>query len=92
MSLKSHSFLLPVMAGLFAMSAVACAASPTPPPAPAAPPTQAFQQASSGATEMQGSDDGIVFVEQERKEPKTHQDDAPITSVKADSKTARPQH
>jgi hypothetical protein len=89
MSLFSHSSLLLIISAL-AIGSAACASQPPPPPA-AAPPTQAFQQASSpGAAEQQG--DGIVFVDQDRKEPTTHEDGAPATGLKADTRTARPQH
>jgi hypothetical protein len=79
-----------LLTGLFAVASAACASAPTPPPVAAAPPSQAFQQASSpGAAEAQG-DDGVVFVDQERKEPTTHLDSTPVTGLHADSKTTRP--
>lgn len=93
MSLFSHPSLSTLrlsLAGL-ALSTAACAAQPTPPPAAAAPPSQAFQQASTpGAAEAQGPDD-VIFVEQDRKEPTTHQDQTPVTSLHSDSQTTRPQ-
>jgi hypothetical protein len=91
MSVFSHSSLLAVVAAL-AVGATACASAPPPAPA-AAPPSNAFQQAATpGVAEQQG-DDGVVFVNnQDRKDPSTHTDDAPVTGLKADSKTGRPQH
>jgi hypothetical protein len=90
MSLTTHSSLRMLVAGAFAVASAACASAPTPPPAAAAPPSQAFAQASSpGAAEAQG-DDGVVFVEQDRKEPTTHQDSGPVTGLHADTQTARP--
>ena len=81
-----------VLAGVFAVASAACASAPTPPPVAAAPPSQAFQQASSaGAAETQAPDDGVVFVDQDRKDPSTtHEDSAPATSLHADPQTARP--
>jgi len=91
MSLTAHSSLRMLVAGAFAVATAACASAPTPPPAAAAPPSQAFQQAASpGAAEAQGADDGVVFVSQDRKDPSTHQDSAPATSLHAESQTARP--
>lgn len=91
MSLFSHSSLLLIsFCAPLAIGSAGCASQP-PPAAAAAPPSQAFQQASSpGAAEQQG--DGVVFVDQDRKEPTTHQDGAPVTGLKADTHTARPQH
>jgi hypothetical protein len=92
MSLTTHSSLRMFVAGAFAVATAACASAPPPPAAAVAPPSQAFQQASSspGAAEAQGSDDGVVFVSQDRKDPSTHQDSAPATSLHADPQTARP--
>jgi hypothetical protein len=91
MSLTTHSSLRMLVAGAFAVATAACASAPTPPPVAAAPPSQAFQQASSpGAAEAQGTDDGVVFVSQDRKDPATHQDSAPATSLHADQQAARP--
>jgi hypothetical protein len=89
MSLTTHSSLRILAAGVFAVASAACASQPTPPP-PAVAPTQAFQQAASpGAAEAQG-DDGVVFVSQDRKDPSTHEDTTPVTSLHADQQTARP--
>jgi hypothetical protein len=89
MSLTTHSSLRLLMAGAFAVASAACASAPTPPPAAAAPPSNAFAQAASpGAAEAQG-DDGVVFVDQGRKDPTTHTD-TPATGLHADTQTARP--
>ena len=92
MSLTAHSSLRMFVAGAFAAATAACASAPPPPAAAAAPPSQAFQQASSspGAAEAQGNDDGVVFVSQDRKDPSTHEDTTPVTSLHADQQTARP--
>jgi len=60
----------------------------------AEPPSNAFDQAAGkGATNAQPpSDDGVVFVEQEHKEPTTHGDDSPATPLQANPQTARPKH
>lgn len=90
MSLTTHSSLRMLLAGVFAVASAACASQPTPPPVAAAPPSQAFQQAASpGAAEAQG-DDGVVFVEQDHKEPTTHEDSTPVTSLHADQQATRP--
>jgi hypothetical protein len=75
-----------------ALAPLACASQPTPAPAaPSAPPAAAFQQASGGVTAPQASpDDSVVFVEQEHKEPTTHEDSAPATSLKADPSAGTP--
>lgn len=87
--LRLRSLVNLALVGL-AMATAACAAQPTPPPVAAAPPSQAFQQASSpGAAEAQADDD-VVFVDREHKEPTTHQDATPVTSLHADQPTARP--
>ncbi len=90
MSLAAHSSLRLLLAAALAVASAACASQP-PPPAAAAPPSQAFAQAASspGAAEAQG-DDGVVFVDQDRKEPTTHEDSAPATGLHADTQTARP--
>jgi len=100
MSLSSHhahTFLrsLTVLAALgLSVTTAACASSPTPPPAMAEPPSNAFDQAAGkGATNAQPpSEDGVVFVEQEHKEPTTHGDEAPATPLQANPQTARPKH
>ena len=75
------------------VTTAACASSPTPPPQPATPPSAAFDQASGkGATNAQPPSDDVMFVEQEHKEPATHQDDAPVTPLQANPQTARPKH
>jgi hypothetical protein len=90
MSLTTHSSLRMLVAGAFAVASAACASAPPPPAAAAAPPPNAFAQAASpGAAEAQG-DDGVVFVDQGRKDPTTHQDSAPATGLHADSQTTRP--
>lgn len=98
MSLIARSCLRLTFAGATALLA-ACASQPTPPPVAAAPPSQAFQQASTpGVTARQGDngdngdngDDGVVFVEQDHKSPTVHGDDTPVTSLHADEQTARP--
>jgi hypothetical protein len=103
MSHSSRLFFSLVSAGSFgrraasvavfalALAPLACASEPTPPAAaPAAPPAAAFQQASGGVTAPQASpDDGVLFVEQEHKEP-TAQDSAPATSLKADPSARTP--
>ncbi|HEY8038905.1 MAG TPA: hypothetical protein VIF15_03895 [Polyangiaceae bacterium] len=92
MSHSSHSSLLKLCILGAALAAAACASAPTPPPAAAAPPAQAFQQASGGVTAPQGNpDDGVQFVEQERKEPQTHEDGAPATNLHPE-KSARPKY
>ena len=69
-----HTSLLGITAAL-AFGAAACASQPVPPPVAAAPPAQAFQQAASGLTAPQGDpQDGVQFVDQERKEPQVHED------------------
>jgi hypothetical protein len=74
------------------LGAFGCASQPTPPPVAAAPPSQAFQQAAGGVTAPQGApEDGVQFVEQERKEPSTHDNDAPATGLHADV-SAHPKH
>ena len=91
MSLAAHSSLRLLLAGAFAVASAACASQPPPPPVAAAPPSQAFAQAASspGAAEAQGAD-GVVFVDQDRKEPTTHEDSTPVTGLHADTQTARP--
>jgi hypothetical protein len=99
MSLSSHhahTFLRPltllVAIGL-SVTTAACASSPTPPPVAAEPTSNAFDQAAGkGATNVQPpSEDGVVFVEQEHKEPTTHGDEgAPATPLQANPQTARP--
>jgi hypothetical protein len=58
----------------------------------AEPPTNAFDQAAGkGATNAQPpSEDDVVFVEKEHKEPTTHGDEAPVTPLQANKQTARP--
>jgi hypothetical protein len=97
---SSSSFLLSnLKLGLIlsvCVASAACASQQAPAPAAAAPPSQAFQQASTGVAEPQaqggqaGSDD-VVFVDQGRKAAPTTHDDVPATSLKADTQTARPQ-
>ena len=59
----------------------------------AEPPANAFDQAAGkGATNIQPPSDDVVFVEQEHKEPTTHESDAPATSLQANPQTARPKH
>ncbi len=89
------AFAVRALRGLAALALVttaAFAAQPTPPPVAAAPPSRAFEQASTpGVAEAQGPDDGVVFVDQERKDPKlNHEDSTPVTSLHAESGTARP--
>ena len=80
--------------GVCAASA-ACASQPAPRSRRrAAPPSQAFQQASTGARSRRrraGGSDGVVFVDQGRKAAPTTHDDVPATSLNADTQTARPQ-
>jgi hypothetical protein len=99
MSLSSHhahTFLrsLTLVAGIgLSVTTAACASSPTPPPAAAAqPPSSAFDQAAGkGATNAQPpGDDGVVFVDQDHKDPTTHSDDTPVTPLQATTQTARP--
>lgn len=80
---STHASLLGLAAAL-ALGAAACASQPTPPPVAAAPPSQAFQQAAGGVTAPQGDpQDGVQFVEQERKEPQIHED-PPATALQPD--------
>lgn len=97
MSLSSHhahTFLrsLTVLAALgLSVTTAACASSPTPPPATVAPPSDAFDQASGkGATNAQPPSDDVVFVEQDHKDPTTHDSDQPATSMQRNTGTARP--
>ena len=86
----SHTSLRLLLAVAAASGAVACASAPTPPPVAVTPPSHAFQMASSpGVAEQQGTDD-VVFVEQSHKDPATHDDAVPATSLHAESGTARP--
>ena len=97
MSLSSHhahTFLrsLTVLVAIgVSVTTAACASSPTPPPAVAEPSTNAFDQAAGkGATNAQPPSDDVVFVEQEHKEPTTHDGDSPATPLQANPQTARP--
>jgi hypothetical protein len=86
---SKHSYL--VLAALtLSLGIAGCASSPTPPPVAAAPPSQAFQQASSGVAETQGNPEDVVFVEKEQKAPQTH-DDAPATNLNA-NQSAHPKY
>jgi hypothetical protein len=92
MSHSSHSSLLKLCVLALAVAPLACASAPTQPPAAAAPPAQAFQQASGGVTAPQGNpDDGVVFVDKERKEPQTHEDGTPVTNLHPE-KSAHPKY
>jgi hypothetical protein len=86
---SKHSYL--VLAALtLSLGIAGCASQPTPPPVAAAPPSQAFQQASSGVAETQGNPEDVVFVEKEQKAPAVHQD-APATDLNA-NQSAHPKY
>lgn len=97
MSLSSHhahTFLRSLTAlvaiGL-SVTTAACASSPTPPPVVAEPPSNAFDQAAGkGATNAQPPSDDVVFVDQDHKDPSTHGDDQPATSMQRNTQTSRP--
>jgi hypothetical protein len=86
------SIKLSLISGL--LMAAACASRPA-----AAPATEsssaALTQASTGVAEQQASQqpapDDIVFVEREHKEPATHDDAAPATSLRVET-SGRKQH
>jgi hypothetical protein len=90
--ISSARSILPALVAGLALGTAACASQPPPPAAAATPPSEAFQRAaaSPGAAESQGADDDIVFVDQQRKDPATHEDATPVTSLHADPQTARP--
>jgi hypothetical protein len=92
----AHTFLRSLTAlvaiGL-SVTTAACASSPTPPPATVAPPSDAFNQAAGkGATNAQPPSDDVVFVDQDHKDPSTHDSDQPVTPLQANTQTARPKH
>jgi hypothetical protein len=85
---SKHSYLV-LGALTLSLGIAGCASQPTPPVA-AAPPSQAFQQASSGVAETQGNPEDMVFVEKEQKSPASH-DDAPATNLNA-NQSAHPKY
>jgi len=91
-SSKQSSLLGALQLGVlaFALGVAGCAAAPTPPPVAVAPPSDAFQRASSGVTESQANPEDMVFVEKEQKAPQSHED-APATTLHPDQ-SAHPKY
>ena len=57
----------------------------------AEPPSNAFDQAAGkGATNAQPPSDDVVFVDQDHKDPTTHDADQPATPMQRNTQTARP--
>ena len=84
-SSKQISLLGAVQLGViaFTLGVAGCASQHTQAPVASAPPSEAFQRASSGVAETQGDPQDMVFVEKAQKSPQNH-DDAPVTDLHHD--------